>query len=106
MSLYEEQDDSLNAICPYCEYSYQVEGEDYGEDSQEQECDGCGKKFWLNQSFSVTHHTRPDCKINGEQHDWMLVELRNGKDAFFCQVCGECSLVSQDGTPKAEKDHA
>lgn len=103
MSVYEDQMDDLNAICPYCQYSYQVEGEDFDEDCQEHECDGCGKFFWLNQSFSVTHHTRPDCELNGESHKWELMTFRDGRQAFFCATCNECSLLADDGTPLAQR---
>lgn len=92
MSTYEDQSDSENAICPYCKHSYQVEGEDYNEDVREVECDECGKKYWLSQSFSVTHETRPDCIINGEIHAYKLKEFIAGTSAYFCEKCGKCSL--------------
>lgn len=93
MSTYEDQCDDNNSICPYCEESYQVEGEDYSEDEQEIECSGCGKKYYLHQSFSVTHHTRPDCELNGEEHKFERILLGNGKEADFCTVCDKCRIV-------------
>jgi hypothetical protein len=83
----QSQMDDANVICPYCKYTYQPEAEDYSEDSREQECSECSKKFHLYQSFSVSHHTKPDCELNGEQHDWDLVS-EHTKD---WQSCGNCN---------------
>lgn len=58
-SVPEPQDDSCNAICPYCKASYQVESEDYTEFDTEEECFECGKRYMRCTSFDVTHHTRP-----------------------------------------------
>lgn len=90
MSEYEEQLDDMNVICPYCEYSYQCEPEDYDEDGHVEECEECGKKFHMSTSFSVTHHSQPDCILNGDEHLWEPVTLRSGKAHDFCSVCGEC----------------
>lgn len=92
MSEFEEQADDNNAICPYCGNSYQVESEYYDEDSREEKCDTCGNKYWLSQYFSVTHKTRPDCTINGQDHQYELVELSNSQKAEFCLVCGDCRI--------------
>ena len=94
MAKFEEQYDSENAICPYCFDSYQVEAEDYDEDEREEQCDECGMKYWLSQSFSVTHETRPDCELNGEDHVFERVKLYNGREADFCTVCDKCRSVT------------
>jgi uncharacterized Zn-finger protein len=87
---YDYQIDDNDAICPYCGARYQVECEDYSEDSREDECGECGKKYRLSQSFSVTHHTYPDCELNGEHHQFEQMKLSNGKEADFCTVCNMC----------------
>jgi len=100
---FEEQSHHADAICPYCLSSYQVESEDYSEDIREEECEECGNTYWIEQSFSVETTTKPDCELNGASHKWELMTFADGKSAFFCSVCNECSLVADDGTPLAEK---
>ena len=89
---FDEQVDDNDAICPYCGWRYQVESEDFSEDCSQQQCDDCGKKFWVSQEFSVTTISRPDCKLNGQEHQYELVTLKNGKQAYFCKVCDDCTL--------------
>lgn len=103
MSQYDDQFDDNKAICPYCQHSYQVECEDYSEDRREEECDECGKTYWIEQNFSVTTQTTPDCLLNGGKHEWELMTFSDGRSAFFCAVCNECSLVAEDGTPIAQE---
>jgi len=95
---YEEQVDDTDAICPYCGERYQVESEDYDEHSREDECESCGKVYWLSQGFSVTHYSKPDCELNGQTHDFERVKLSNGKEADFCLICNKCRLpVASNG---------
>lgn len=86
----EERTDDNDSICPYCGESYQVEGEDYSEDSQEIECGECGKKYWLQTTFSISHTSTPDCELNGEEHQYLLNEAGT---AYFCSVCEKCKLA-------------
>ena len=79
-----------NRSCPYCRYSYPVEAEDYSEDTIEEECEECGKKFWAYDIISVTHYSAMDCELNGEKHNWRPESLSNGETHDFCSVCGEC----------------
>ena len=90
MSDYGDESDDNDVICPYCQYKYQPEGEDYDEEQRQEGCDECGKSFWLAQESSVTHHTTPDCQINGIDHDWERVHLLSGRSHDFCSVCGKC----------------
>lgn len=94
MSEYEDQIDSSDSICPYCEDSYQVEAEDYSENTQTIECDNCGNKYYLSQPFSVDHCTEPDCELNGNKHDYEWKETSSG-DAYFCNVCGKCTITKE-----------
>jgi hypothetical protein len=94
MSEFRDQIDSSNSICPYCEASYQVEGEDYSENEQIIECDECGKKYYLSQDFSVDHCTQPDCELNGDKHQYKWRDTKRG-GAFFCKVCGKCTIQLQ-----------
>lgn len=86
---YEDQIDSNNVICPYCKYEYQAENEDFSEDTRVEKCEECGKKYHLHDSWSVDHHTRPDCEINGDQHKWEARQLTQGPHDF-CSVCDNC----------------
>jgi len=87
---YEETVNGCNRICPYCGFSYQVEGEDYSENMREEKCDECGKKFYAQESFTVDHYATPNCELNGEAHQWEPFELRRGGHHDFCSVCGKC----------------
>lgn len=90
MSEYEDQMDGSDVICPYCEHRYQKEAEDYSDDVSVEECDECGKKYRQYDSFSVDHHTEPNCNENSEDHIWESHDLRNGQKHDFCSVCGQC----------------
>ena len=91
----EDQSDTTSAICPYCKTEcFQPEGEDYSEDDQEEECDECGKKFYLNQSFTVDHNTRGDCELNGESHDYRPAKYQ--QEMEVCAKCGECRLIKDE----------
>lgn len=92
MAKFEEQSDSNNAICPYCGNQYQVECENYDEDVRQEECQVCKKQYWIYQSFSVTTHTSPDCKLNGSAHNYEWITLKNGRKAMFCTICGDCQI--------------
>jgi DNA-directed RNA polymerase subunit RPC12/RpoP len=92
MQKYDDQSDGCNSICPYCGDKYQVESEDYDEDDHEITCEECGSKYWLQQYFSVDHQTRPDCELNGEEHDYR--PGMNNNSIEVCKVCGDCRLVN------------
>ncbi len=94
MSEYTDQVDSCNAICPYCEEEYQVEAEDYSENSRIEQCDSCGMKYHIHQEFTVDTRTTPDCEINDKKHDLKWTETRSG-EAYFCEVCGVCKLPKE-----------
>lgn len=87
-----EQSDSCDAICPYCGESFQVEGEDYGADGEEREveCSGCCRKFYLCETYSITHISRPDCALNGEEHDY----VGRGQGGLVYWVCKYCENVT------------
>ena len=89
MPKYEETWDVCNRICPYCGESYQVESEDYSEDTHEEECDDCGKKYYGHENFSVSCIAKPDCVLNGDDHIWEPIPVKGGTHDF-CSICGEC----------------
>ena len=76
--------------CPYCGYKYQPESEDYSEFDRVEECDECGKKYHAHDVFSVSHWAKPDCELNGEQHDWQPRRLTGGRTHPFCSKCDTC----------------
>ena len=86
----EQTCDDSNRECPYCGHSYQPESEDYSNDTREEECSECGKKYIAHDSFSVTHYATPDCELNGEQHDWQPRPLPGGRTHPFCERCDRC----------------
>lgn len=71
MAKHEQEFHESDSVCPYCQHSFQVEAEDYSEDTREVVCFGCKKKYWLRQDFDVTHYSTPDCELNGQQHQWL-----------------------------------
>lgn len=88
MPTYEEQSSNYKRFCPYCGHSHEVEAEDYTEDTYTVDCE-CGKKYFAVDSFEVTHHSRPDCELNGYQHKWESLKVSSGYHDF-CAVCGKC----------------
>jgi len=90
MSDYTDEIDGDNVICPYCKHEYQPDHEDFSEDERTEECSNCGKFYHIHQSFSVDHHSEPDCKLNGEKHKWVPIILRSGRVHDFCDVCDKC----------------
>jgi DNA-directed RNA polymerase subunit RPC12/RpoP len=92
-----------NVICPYCKHEYQPEAEDYSEDTREEECSECGKKYHLWQVFTVDHHTKPDCELNGEQHQWDAVSARK-PDWQSCGVCDKWRKTPAP-TPVSASEH-
>lgn len=102
MSTYDETCDDHEVECPYCGSKYQPEAEDYSEDEREEECGDCGKKYFLHQSFTVTHHARPDCVLNGGQHDYRPFTMRDGTSVPFCDVCGRIQPHSERAATKEQ----
>jgi hypothetical protein len=93
MSKYKDEYSDNNRICPYCEYTYQVEGEDYSEDEKVEECGECGKKFHAYESFYVAHHSVPDCALNGQAHDWDAPVNAHGRKFVHCKTCEQCEIL-------------
>ena len=94
---YQPRSDSNDAICPYCGWSYQVESEDYGLDGRDEECDTCGKAYFLETTFEATHTTTPNCELIGIEHDWepfvpMTMHRKEHDRYRTCRVCGKVSI--------------
>ena len=87
MSKFEEKSDDYYSICPYCGHKYAVESEDYGDQDERQEiyCEECEMKYYLNQDYTITHQTKPDCKLNGQNHNYEF--FKNSRHRF-CTICG------------------
>ena len=81
---YEETSDDDNRVCPYCQHSHHIECQDYNEEERVDECEECGKKFHVSEVYSVTHHARPDCELNGEEHIFVNAI---SSIYFFCKKC-------------------
>jgi|SRR5699024_1172369 len=76
--------------CPYCGHKWHVEAEEYDERARAEECDECGKGFYAYENISVAHVARPDCELNGEEHEWETMGIGNGKTHLFCAKCSRC----------------
>ena len=83
----EEQSDYNYRICPYCDEKTYVEAEDYAlNDSEEIECEECGKSYKFMSEIMVNHTTTPDCSLNNEEH----VYEKPFESASF-RMCVKCS---------------
>lgn len=87
---------SDGAVCPYCGHEHHVECEDYSEDSRAEECSECGMKFYQYESFTVDHHTRADCELNGGSHEYEQRSIGHGKTHGFCIHCDKVEPISFD----------
>jgi len=96
MSEFEDQIDSTDAICPYCGDKYQPEGEDFSEDQQEVECGECNQSYYLHQSFTVDHHTSPDCELNNRQHNWEPFIFNDGRSHDYCTICDKAAPYTKE----------
>ena len=87
--------------CPYCHHRWDWdslwEGTSLREDDDcdELQCDDCGKTFHASLSVSYSYTTTPDCKLNNEEHKWVLdkkdFNCSSGDlvDIWRCTECGE-----------------
>lgn len=94
MSRFEHTSDDCEVICPYCEYSYQREAEDYDRSERVEECEDCGKHFVTYDDFSVTHFAMPDCGANDEEHAWAC----SAPGVITCGVCGKNAAIADRDT--------
>ena len=76
-------------ICPYCGCENYVESEDYDEKKKIEKCCDCKKKFYGGQCFTVTHHSRPDCELNGEEHRWAIDTNYVNHEEEICLKCSQ-----------------
>ena len=96
MSTYDDTYNDNDVECPYCKHKYQPESEDYDVEERSEECEECGKKYYLSQSFSISHTTQPDCELNGQRHDYEMVTLRDDTKHPLCAVCGKYGPIVQE----------
>lgn len=73
-------------ICPYCGDSTEREG-DPNDYSGEHECGECGKIFTCEVDISVSFSTSKDCKLNKEEHKYILCQRHPMFDVVECEVC-------------------
>lgn len=83
MSKYEEELSEEGYICPYCK-SCDEDGT-YNYKNEVVECKECRKKFIATAESTITFYSTPDCKINGEEHDFVYVP---GFKVNYCIKCG------------------
>jgi len=95
MSEFSTNIDDENAICPYCKEEHYIDHEDFLDEDEESiiNCDGCGKKFHHYTCYMIDQRTKPDCEINGDNHQYKTKELSTGENHGFCVVCGKCEPV-------------
>lgn len=93
MTKYKRQWDDINVVCPYCGHTFQPEGEDYTDYEVIEECEECGKSFHHFDDITVTHYTRPDCELNGVEHQWKEHVSILGDSMKTCETCGKVEMV-------------
>jgi len=64
--------DSKNILCPYCKnicgnHDDFESCNPFDDNTQEFECEECGKKFECEQCVTVDYRTEKDCSLNGEE---------------------------------------
>lgn len=69
--------------CPYCGYIHSDSWE-AGESSDNDECEGCGKKFTWEKNVEISYTTYGDCDLNNEKHD---LKLTNNGVGWVCEKC-------------------
>ena len=82
--------------CPYCNYEYGDSWEysslRYDGDSEEMECDECGKKFYVQFNVETSYTSNGLCKENNEEHNWKYFDhTTKGKRCYGrkCLTCGK-----------------
>ncbi len=81
-------------ICPYCSTTRDIDSEsDYNnEEGFEEECENCGKTFWVFPQCSWGWQTIQDCELNKEEHDWKHIgDVYPGTKTVLseCSKCGK-----------------
>lgn len=64
--------DNENVLCPYCQSvcgDWESFSNSYGDESEDFECESCGKKFTGQRVITVDYRTEADCEMNGEEHE-------------------------------------
>lgn len=87
-----------NPVCPYCGREY-VDDEGYftNEEGFEEECDECGKKFYISANISVSYTSKKLCIQNGMEHNYEYehdFEAKNGGkyNVYICKNCEDIDL--------------
>ena len=73
-------------VCPYCGYKFNDSWE-MGTDDIDQDCPECGKHFSWSTDVTVKYISEKDCKLNKEEHVWMIVTTASGTYEK-CSKCG------------------
>lgn len=71
--------------CPYCNYKFPDSWESCSEEERLINCPKCRKYFygWMEQS--VEYKSKPDCKLNKEEH-----QFEDNNDGWLnCKICGK-----------------
>jgi len=78
MSDFNDEYSTQHVICPYCQDTCKQEGEEFNEEERIDTCSSCGKKFHHVDEIEYSHHTKPDCTINGVPHKLEPFNTKNG----------------------------
>ncbi len=73
--------DNDNVICPYCKEKcgdFESFGNNFDDESNDFECEECGKKFEGRRVMTIDYRTEKNCELNGEKHE-------SGK--YHCKKC-------------------
>lgn len=86
MSKYKEESSKTGHICPYCKEEIACDrGRNFDHNEEIEECEYCHKKFIATAELMFTFYSKPDCKINGEDHDFAYLP---GFKVNYCIKCG------------------
>lgn len=91
--------DDTHSVCPYCksesvDWTYD---EPIGIDETiEESCETCGKKFYVTCGARVYYTSEPDCELNKESHSWHIEITESGDPKYgTCRRCDKM-LVGKD----------
>lgn len=91
---FEPQYSSDEIICPYCQSADEDAAAEISDDTTEYQCRECNKKFELEFEYTRSYNTSPNCKLNGEEHEWGTDETfgtNHSTDGWLrheCMICG------------------
>ncbi len=102
---------TAEVTCPYCSFEFSDSWE-FGSlrsdgDSDEMECDECGKKFYVRCNLEISYTSSGLCKENNKKHNWEYFDFSSEDDGKRCygRKCLTCGKYEFDKTKEDEEVH-